>query len=254
MPVLDFLFALLPAPEYFLAIELAVKIHQSLLESFEHAADLLELAEVVVDPARHLVDAAAQPHLLCRLAPFRPRLRGHQLVLVHQVAPFGMQRHQIGDDALHERQRAIGFGEGKIFAGHGIKIDGETGRRRAAVRMERVVRPICRLNPPARSPSTRPPVCPGPLSVYSLTITIPCMNSGCGMNPTTRLSWLITTIVERMCVSFSSSCSILKPSSSVSGLTRMVSVRAWSSAWQSVGSCPAATHCVTMSRSEIVPR
>src|SRR2546430_17385817 len=118
MPVLDFLFALLPAPEYFLASELAVEVHQSLLESFEHAADLLELAEIVVDPARHLVDAAAQPHLLGRLAPFRPRLRGDQLVLVHQVAPFGMQRHQISDDALHERQSAICFGESEVFASH----------------------------------------------------------------------------------------------------------------------------------------
>src|SRR2546423_10538378 len=110
MPVLDLFFSLLPAPEYFFAVELAVEVHQSLLESFEHAADLLELAEVVVDPARHLVDAAAQPHLLGRLAPFRPRLLRHQFVLAHQVAPFGMQRHQIGDDALHERKRAIGVG------------------------------------------------------------------------------------------------------------------------------------------------
>src|SRR6266487_3249730 len=113
MPVLDFLFALLPAPEYFLAVELAVEVHQPLLEAFEYTPDLLQLAQEIVDPPRDLVDAGAQPHLLGR------------------VAPFGMQRHQIGDDALHERQRAIGFSEGEILAGHGIKIDAETPRRLA---------------------------------------------------------------------------------------------------------------------------
>src|ERR1043166_8098246 len=118
MPVLDFFFTLLPAPEDFLAVELAVEVHQPLLEALEYTADLLQLAQEIVDPPRHLVDAGAQPQLLGRLAPFGPRLRRHQLVLVHQIAPFGMQRHQIGDDALHERQSTIGFAESKVFAGH----------------------------------------------------------------------------------------------------------------------------------------
>src|SRR5881394_1384323 len=166
MPVLDFFFALLPAPEYFLAVELAVEVHQPLLEAFEYTPDLLELAQVIVDPPRHLVDAGAQPHLLGRLAPFGPRLRRHQLVLAHQVAPLRMQRHQIGDDALHERQRAIGFGEGEIFPGHGVKIGGETGRRRAVARIELTGRRTCRRTPSPRSTSTRLSVFPGPLPVY----------------------------------------------------------------------------------------
>src|SRR6266487_32109 len=61
MPVLDFLFALLPAPEYFLAVELAVEVHQPLLEAFEYTPDLLELAQEIVDPPRDLVDAARSP-------------------------------------------------------------------------------------------------------------------------------------------------------------------------------------------------
>src|SRR2546430_2102168 len=54
--------------------------------------------------------------------------------------------------------------------------------------------------------------------------------------------------------SLASSRSIRYPTSSVSGVTTVVSWRAWVCAEHSVGSCPAATHCVTMSRSEIVPR
>src|SRR6267143_6883301 len=73
------------------------------------------------------------------------------------------------------------------------------------------------------------------------------MNSGCGMNPTTFLFPSTTTIVERMCASVSSSCSILNPVSSVSGVTTIVSRRACTCAEHSFGSCPAATHCVTMS-------
>src|SRR5437016_13433617 len=104
------IFSLFPAPEYLFAVELAVEIHQALLEPLEQASDLLELAEIVVDPPRHLVDAGAQPHLLGRLAPFRSRLRRHQLVLPHQIAPLGMEGHEIGDDALHGRTATIHLG------------------------------------------------------------------------------------------------------------------------------------------------
>src|SRR5437870_12557651 len=124
------IFSLFPAPEYLFAVELAVEIHQPLLEPLEQASDLLELAEIVVDPPRHLVDAGAQPHLLGRLAPFRSRLRRHQLVLLHQVAPLGMEGHEIGDDALHERQSTIRFGESKILARHSTNIRGNAKARR----------------------------------------------------------------------------------------------------------------------------
>src|SRR2546430_7259090 len=78
------------------------------------------------------------------------------------------------------------------------------------------------------------------------------MNSGWGMNPTTRLFPSTTTMVDRMCVSFSSSRSILYPSSSVSSVTTSVSCRACVCTLHVFGSCPAATHSMTMSRSEIV--
>src|SRR5882724_1350931 len=41
VPVLDLFFALLPAPEYFFPVQLAVEVHESRLESLEHAADLV---------------------------------------------------------------------------------------------------------------------------------------------------------------------------------------------------------------------
>src|SRR5438034_3716540 len=50
------------------------------------------------------------------------------------------------------------------------------------------------------------------LGDYSLTMTIPCMNSGCGINPTTRLFPSTTTIVDLICASVSSNCSILNRS------------------------------------------
>src|SRR6185369_6718395 len=60
VPVLDFLFILFPAPEYFFPIELAVKVDQSRLEPLEHAADLVELEQEVIDLAGDVIDAAAQ--------------------------------------------------------------------------------------------------------------------------------------------------------------------------------------------------
>src|SRR3989442_3100866 len=80
------------------------------------------------------------------------------------------------------------------------------------------------------------------------------MNSGCGINPTTLLFPSTTTIVERMCVSFSSNRSILYPSSSVSRATTTVSWRACVCTLHALGSWPDATHSMTMSRSELVPR
>src|SRR5882762_2541157 len=107
--MLDPLFALFPAPEYFFPVELAVKVDQSRLEPLEHAADLIELEQEVTDLARDVVDAAAQRELLGRLAPFRSGLRGDQLILRHQIAPLGMKGDQVGDDTLHQRKRSIGF-------------------------------------------------------------------------------------------------------------------------------------------------
>ena len=43
MPVLDALLARLPAPEDVAPVELAVEVHQSLVEPLEYAPDLLEL-------------------------------------------------------------------------------------------------------------------------------------------------------------------------------------------------------------------
>src|SRR2546422_5238446 len=68
------------------------------------------------------------------------------------------------------------------------------------------------------------------------------MNSGCGINPTTLLFPSTTTIVERMCVSFSSNRSILYPSSSVSRATTTVSWRACVCTLHVLGSWPDATH------------
>src|SRR2546429_5671439 len=98
MPMLDLLFALLPAPEYFSPIELAVKVDQSRVESLEHAADLLELEQEIVDLARDVVDAAPQRELLGRLAPFGSGLRGAELGLPHQIGPLGMDSDQAAQD------------------------------------------------------------------------------------------------------------------------------------------------------------
>ena len=54
--MLDAFLAQLPAPEDVPAVELAVEIHQPLLHPFEHAADLLQLDDEVVDLARYFVE------------------------------------------------------------------------------------------------------------------------------------------------------------------------------------------------------
>jgi len=107
--MLDPLFALFPAPEYFFPVELPVKVDQSRLEPLEHAADLIQLEQEVTDLARDVVDAAAQRELLGRLAPFRSGLRGDELILRHEIAPLGMEGDQIGDYPPDERERSIGF-------------------------------------------------------------------------------------------------------------------------------------------------
>src|SRR3989442_10989266 len=118
MPMLDPVFPSLPAPEDISPLELAVEIDQSLIEPLEHAADLRELGEIAIDLARHVADAAAQLHLLRRLAPFRLRLRDEQLVLGHEIAPLGMEREDVGHDPLYEGEGSIGFGEGEVLARH----------------------------------------------------------------------------------------------------------------------------------------
>src|SRR5437867_3010702 len=129
MPELDPFLTLLPAPEYFLPVQLAVEVHQSRLESLEYAADLVELEQEIVDLARDVVDAAAQRELLGRLAPLGSGLRGGELVLRHQIAPVRMERDQVGDDTLDEGERTVRFGKSEVFARHGTNLDAQTRRR-----------------------------------------------------------------------------------------------------------------------------
>ena len=124
--MLDLLFALLPAPEYLFPVELPVEIHQSRLESFEHAPDLIELEQEIIDLARDVLDAAAQRELLGRLPPFGARLGGDELVVRHQIAPLRMERDEVGDNPLYERQGTVGFDKSKIFARHGTNLDAQT--------------------------------------------------------------------------------------------------------------------------------
>src|SRR5437867_6917108 len=130
MPMLDPVFPGLPAPEDISPLELAVEIDQSLIEPLEHAADLRELGEIAIDLARHVADAAAQLHLLRRLAPFRLRLRDEELVLGHEIAPLGMEGQDVGHDPLDKGEGSIGFGEGEVLAGHDNNIRGKATTRR----------------------------------------------------------------------------------------------------------------------------
>src|SRR5205809_3161513 len=130
MPMLDPVFAGLPAPEDISSLELAVEIDQSLIEPLEYAADLRELGEIAIDLARHVADAAAQLHLLRRLAPFRLRLRDEELVLGHEIAPLGMERQDVGHDPLDQGESSIGFSEGEVLAGHDNNIRGKATTRR----------------------------------------------------------------------------------------------------------------------------
>src|SRR5437899_11086494 len=112
MPVVYPVLAQLPAPEDFPAVQLAIEIDEPLLEPLEHAADLLQLEQVVLDLARDGLDCAAQVELLLRLAPVGPRLRGGELVLVDQVTPLRVERRNVGHPSLHEREGLVGFSEG----------------------------------------------------------------------------------------------------------------------------------------------
>src|SRR5256712_9425275 len=118
VPVVYSVFSLLPAPEDLPPIELAVEIDQPVLEPLEHAADLLQLEQVVLDLVRDRLDCAAQVELLFRLAPIGPRLSGGELVLVDQVAPLGMEGRDVGDDPPHEREGPVGFGEAEVLVRH----------------------------------------------------------------------------------------------------------------------------------------
>src|SRR5882762_8685300 len=118
MQELDPLFALFPAPEHLLPVELAVEVYQSRLEPLEHAADLIELEQEIIDLARDVVDAAAQGELVGRLAPLGAGLSRNQLILSHEIAPLRMEGDQVGDDPLHERERTVCFGKSEIFARH----------------------------------------------------------------------------------------------------------------------------------------
>src|ERR1700704_5942654 len=122
MPELDPFLALLPAPEYFLPVQLAVEVDESRLEPLEHAPDLLELEQEIVDLPRHVVDTAAQRELLGRLAPLGPGLRGDELILRHEIAPVRMKGDQVGDDTLDEGERTVGFSQGEVFSGHSTNL------------------------------------------------------------------------------------------------------------------------------------
>jgi len=124
MPELDPLFPLLPAPEYLFPIQLSVEVDEPRFEPLEHAPDLLELEQEIVDLARDVVDAAAQRELVGRFAPFGSSLPRYEFVLRHEIAPGGVKSDQVGDDALDERESAVGFGESEILSGHRINLLG----------------------------------------------------------------------------------------------------------------------------------
>src|SRR5437016_4931391 len=113
----DAVFAVLPAPEYFAPVELAVEIDQSFVEAFEDAADFLELLQIISDFARDVVDTSAEVELFGRFAPFGLGLSGDEFVLADEIAPLGMQRGDIRDDAADERESLVGFGDSEE-AGH----------------------------------------------------------------------------------------------------------------------------------------
>src|SRR3989442_13750522 len=136
MPVADPLFALLPAPEHVAPIELAVEIDQPFFEALEHAADLDELEHVLADLPRHLLDLGPQAHLLRRLAPLGIRLRGDELVARDEIAPFGVQGRDVGDDLPDQGESLVGLVEGEILLGHGKNLNGTwILRARSALRM-----------------------------------------------------------------------------------------------------------------------
>jgi len=49
-----------------------------------------------------------------------------------------VERDQVGDDALDERESTIGFSEAKVFARHGTNLDAQTHERLDAQTRERL--------------------------------------------------------------------------------------------------------------------
>src|SRR6185312_13641849 len=86
------------------------------VEALELAADLLELAEEVVDLRGHRVDLVFEIELLLRLAPLGTRLRRDELL------PLRVDHHDVLHDALDQRQRAIRFGECEELPAHANTI------------------------------------------------------------------------------------------------------------------------------------
>src|SRR2546428_6567236 len=111
VPMIYPVLSLLPAPEDLPSIQLAIEIDESLLEPLEHAADLLQLEQVVLDLARDGLDCAPQVELLLRLAPVAPRLRGGLLVLGDLVTQLRIERGDVGNYSLNEREGFVGFGD-----------------------------------------------------------------------------------------------------------------------------------------------
>ena len=64
MPVLDALLTRLPAPEDVPPVELAVEVDESFIEALEHAADLIELEQIIVDLSSYVLDASSERELL----------------------------------------------------------------------------------------------------------------------------------------------------------------------------------------------
>src|ERR1700675_2999289 len=89
VPVLDPVLSCLPAPADLPPVELAVEVHEALLESLERASDLLELFEIAIDLARHAVDLGVHLELLLRFTGLGTGLRRGVLVAVHELAPRG---------------------------------------------------------------------------------------------------------------------------------------------------------------------
>src|SRR5690242_21905614 len=130
MPMLDALLARLPAPEDVPPVELAVEVDEAFIEALEHATDLVELEQIVVDLPRYVLDARPERELLRRFAPFGTSAGGDDFVPCHQIAPLRVKGYEIGDDAPDQRESTVGFGEGEILSGHGNNIRGRATTRR----------------------------------------------------------------------------------------------------------------------------
>src|SRR2546428_13805075 len=95
MPMLDAFLTDLPAPEHLFPVQLAVKVDQSRLEALEHAADLVELEQEIIDLPRDGLDTGAQRELLGRLAQFGAGLRVDEVVMGLMIVPPRMEGDQV---------------------------------------------------------------------------------------------------------------------------------------------------------------